>query len=763
MRLIKCHVENFGALSGFNTDFTDGFCVIKEHNGFGKTTLAAFVKAMFYGLPVTRKADINENERAKYDPWQGGNYGGSLDFECEKGKFRIERFFGNKAKDDSFKLFDLTTGAESTLFTENIGNELFSIDAESFEKSIFLPQQKLGLQMNASINAKLTGLVEDNDDIGNFDTAMAQLDKQQKARGLKGRLDAVNKEISEIERDIVDKKLSASVLSMLLKQREQYKLQENTLEKRLEVLRREITIASDLAAAIKDNERREELLKEIEKSNSLVDAILKKYKQIPNETEVLQISQVITEQSAVVSGLSVLDENTHQEQRLKELEDYFAKGLPTEEQLSECKENLKKHETAVIKSDALVNQIKELPIKNDYKKGNFASKLVFVLALILGVLGIITLFANVILGVALLGAGIVFAGIAGFLMLKKMITSSVSLTFDNTKKINEEYAQVLKDAEYFKEKVLSFTQKYGDDEPNKVLEKILENFSEYKALVTAVDHKKQRVEAQNLSLAELNEKISDFFKKYVGNTPQNLVEAVNLVREDIKTLTAENKKIGEYQQKLSAIPEFQKVEDVQLIDRELLLKEETECGEKLDTVRRELTSLQSRITAAEHSADILQDLLGQLEEKNEQKAELTSNLEIVQLTEQFLKDARDGLSSRYMTVLKSGFEKYTSEICKGSIGEFLLDNSLTLGISRQGGVHKSDCFSEGYRDMLDICMRLALSDALYDGEKPMLILDDPFVNLDDERVTNALQMLQKLAQNRQIIYLTCHNSRLPAY
>ena len=64
------------------------------------------------------------------------------------------------------------------------------------------------------------------------------------------------------------------------------------------------------------------------------------------------------------------------------------------------------------------------------------------------------------------------------------------------------------------------------------------------------------------------------------------------------------------------------------------------------------------------------------------------------------------------------------------------------------------------QDMLNICMRLSLADALYDGEKPMLILDDPFVNLDDDRLINAMELLKKLAEDRQIIYLTCHSSRV---
>ena len=58
-----------------------------------------------------------------------------------------------------------------------------------------------------------------------------------------------------------------------------------------------------------------------------------------------------------------------------------------------------------------------------------------------------------------------------------------------------------------------------------------------------------------------------------------------------------------------------------------------------------------------------------------------------------------------------------------------------------------------------LCMRLALVDALFQNQKMFVILDDPFVNLDDAHTTQARALLRKLAQQRQILYLTCHSSR----
>ena len=114
MKLIRLHVENFGKLQNLDFSFDKGLNVLLEENGWGKSTLAAFIKAMLYGMTASSRQSLDENERKKYTPWQGGAYGGSLEFSTASGKYRIERFFGAKESGDSFTLYDLATNCEST-------------------------------------------------------------------------------------------------------------------------------------------------------------------------------------------------------------------------------------------------------------------------------------------------------------------------------------------------------------------------------------------------------------------------------------------------------------------------------------------------------------------------------------------------------------------------------------------------------------------------------------------------------------------------
>ena len=207
MKLLRCHIENFGVLSGFDQEFAEGLNVLCRENGFGKSTLAAFIKAMFYGLPKSRTRSLTENERKRYDPWQGGKYGGFLEFEYQGVQYRVTRYFGKK--EDSFALYDLTNRTESTRFTENLGEDLFQLDADAFARSTFVPQMS-GRDVTAttSIRTKLTNLVEDTNDLNNYDTAMKRLQDYRKKlklfKGEGGQIAQLRQECRGLESDIAE-------------------------------------------------------------------------------------------------------------------------------------------------------------------------------------------------------------------------------------------------------------------------------------------------------------------------------------------------------------------------------------------------------------------------------------------------------------------------------------------------------------------------------------------------------------------------------
>ena len=135
MKLISCTIDNFGKLHDCHCRFDPDLHVTAEENGWGKTTLAAFLLAMFYGLDGDSRR--KDSLRSRYRPWNGGICGGRLVFETGAGRFRVERTFGERPRQDTFTLYDERTGLETGRYSADLGREIFGIDRESFCNTVF--------------------------------------------------------------------------------------------------------------------------------------------------------------------------------------------------------------------------------------------------------------------------------------------------------------------------------------------------------------------------------------------------------------------------------------------------------------------------------------------------------------------------------------------------------------------------------------------------------------------------------------------------
>lgn len=247
MKLIRCHIENFGVLSDFDFAFDDGLTIICQGNGFGKSTFAAFIKAMFYGFPRTGARNIVENERKRYDPWQGGKYGGYLEFKIQDTSYRVTRYFGKTAAKDTFSLLDLSSRRPSEVYSEKLGEELFRLDADSFARSTYVPQLSASdVEATTSIRTKLSNLVEDTNDLSNYDTAEKKLrDYRTKFRAYRGNGGIIN--------EVRDKHLT---LENQKDQAEQQKPRLQDIVEEIEQLNREKTAKTEDVSVLREKIRR---------------------------------------------------------------------------------------------------------------------------------------------------------------------------------------------------------------------------------------------------------------------------------------------------------------------------------------------------------------------------------------------------------------------------------------------------------------------------------------------------------------------------
>jgi len=183
----------------------------------------------------------------------------------------------------------------------------------------------------------------------------------------------------------------------------------------------------------------------------------------------------------------------------------------------------------------------------------------------------------------------------------------------------------------------------------------------------------------------------------------------------------------------------------------LTAREETLHGQ-IARCRREIemhTAEGAPLELLEHQADELRAKL------DEQRASLDTILS----AQKYLKEAKEKFSGRYLERMKTGFARYLSRLCGEENISATMDGNFSVKLRRAGVSRTPEAMSTGWRDMISLCARLSLVDALFEGEAPFLVLDDPLVNLDDEAAARAALILDEAAAHYQILYLTCHSSR----
>lgn len=158
MKIISLNVQSFGKLKNVRLDFNDGVNVIQNVNGFGKTTMASFIRAMLYGLSSRTVGGTSDLKR--FAPWgENGRFGGSIVLEQDGETYRVERFFGSTPRQETLTVVNVKTNKPVTLLP-TVGEALLGLTADSFDRSAYYPQEAVELSANDNLEQRLANLVE---------------------------------------------------------------------------------------------------------------------------------------------------------------------------------------------------------------------------------------------------------------------------------------------------------------------------------------------------------------------------------------------------------------------------------------------------------------------------------------------------------------------------------------------------------------------------------------------------------------------------
>ena len=851
MRLLRCHIENFGVLSGFDYEFESGLTVICRENGFGKSTLAAFLKAMFYGLPRTGARTAANNERKRYEPWQGGKYGGFLEFSHGVTSYRVTRYFGKTAAKDSFEIYDLTNRTKETAFSEKLGEELFGLDAESFARSTFVPQLAAReLEATSSIRAKLTNLVDDTNDMNNIDTAMAALrasrSERKAYRGSNGEIDRLAEELRALEDERFRAEGKRPELESVLREIDAQNAQQAEKTAELALVRADIQKAAGQRERQLKKERLYELRAQVKQQDETMQALREKYpdglpaaeeirrqrenvislRQLEKRQGTLVLSmedrQVIEEGTPLFSDrvrvaddldrleagqrelavLSIGDRAVMPEEETEQLEKYtriFHFRLPDDAEISEKQQDCRRI--------AELRAVREE--RQAQKKRPASAKSVFlILGALLLLAGIGCLAAEklllgiaaIVLGMLNLAAALLWRkpsggadeevrqigqlqdGVAAFLLQFYPDASrpdeqlvQLRLEKDAYLRLREKESRMTKERQEQQTRIDALTAevrailtRYGLADSEQTLSQAIRALRERASQYERVQEHAERLEAERQDAERQaqahTDELAAFFETYrlSGKSEEQLLAQAE---DDSRAFAAammafetERARLADYLQENAEIAADDSQE--QTLSMAALQEKEAQTQRELDAQEDALRQLRQRRDSLRREIEKLPALEDELAELDETRKALQKQCELADLTMDYLTRAKDTLANSYVGRVEQGFVRYADALLGEKIGHVMLDRELHLFIDEQGAARDAASFSAGTVDGVMLCMRLALVDALFRKEQPFLLLDDPFVNLDDEATRRALLLLREIAKKRQVVYLTCNTARI---
>lgn len=688
MQILRLHIENFGRLHDFDMELHSGLNRICADNGWGKSTLAAFIKAMFYGLEYTTKRSLKENERKRYLPWQGGPFGGSLEFLAGDRRYRVERTFGEKDKEDQFALYDLETGLESSDYSERLGEELFRVDRAAFARSCFFAQQDFAASINDSLNAGLTHVEEDAGDMQNYERAVSSLEERMKYYQKTGNRGQIGK-LTEAR---------------------------SALREKLAVCRNKEDAIPDWKRRVEEKEREEQ---ELTERIGLLEAQVKEAQEY-REREARKMQYDLLRSQAETKEMKLA-------QLGAELGAYTG-APPSEEELDRCREQIYHLETLRMQQKAAEETLaRKTETYQDLEKEAADSpamgKGLFVFAGLWVALGAAALLMEAwrLAGIGLLALGLIFAGWVLFKNRRageqrKIMENRLSQASEEMKASRDVCGGIQKEVQRLEKRIGDFLRVSAETDFQELENrwKLLRQQSQNYILL------KQSYEAQRKEAARSKEAFADYCGKF---SPEELLNIQNISRPD-----------G---------------------DPKMTAKELEQCRRRKESLIIEQRDMHHQIRMLEERSEQIPELMEEEERLSGQLEEAMLEHGLLEKTIKYLKTARDNFSVRYLKELQQGMESYMKLLAPEELPETTVDVKLKVKVREKGATRDLDYMSAGWQDLIQLAERFSIIDALYKEEQPVLILDDPFVNLDDKKQKRMLKLLEEMAKKRQMISFTC--------
>ena len=736
MKFLSCHIVGFGKFTDAHFDFSKNPFVLFGENGYGKTTLTAFLECMLYGMDSGRSKNLAENPRVKYEPFTGGGYGGSLTLSHAGKTYRIERSFGKTPSADTTKIYDRNNmlcydfGEKG----ETLGETLIGVNRESYRRSVYLPQNEWrGGGLPDGLRGKLLALLSARASDGNAGDALERLENAERAlrakrRPAKGKLDELDERLLQNGEAQTECIRAGEYARSLRGQIAEKKMERRQIKTELTAVENQLEECAKAEYRAAQDTLRADLQAQANKSQNTLNETQAFFKETSPKT--VNVSGL---KEATARFYELEEEIRGLQSATAEYETLARERAETQAKLSACQTTLRSFET-LLKEKAPTSPKEKKPKK---EKG---AGVLLLLSIAACVFGAIKRAASPLLGwlCIVLGGALGLSALVGVIknaFLKKKTTNALPV-FEN-EQLNEEYRSTKAEETRLQSRLTALQTEIEPSDRARLelqekqaaqtavqrgIDHFLSHFPfgeiyDYRAAIASLEEKIARHETAQAELTAITARLNEL--------PPSAPDFSALTVEDTPRLQSEKRRLQGVDERLS----------------------------------RELADLFSALQTQETRAYALADHKAEETKLLEEKTRLENRLFAIKTAKELLLRARANMATRYLDPVEKKCRYYLQEMgfALGESLRFTGDGEPLL--EETGGFRPIGYYSEGLQTLIDFCVRVALFETALPNDCP-LILDDPFENLDDEKCARAKALVKTLGEKRQVLYFTCKKERL---
>lgn len=792
MKIQKAVLKAFGKFDDAEFDFADGLNVVYGGNEAGKSTLHKFLGGTFFGFfkPYS-KNKLYTSDYEKYYPWNSSTYAGSLQYEADGKTYILERGFDKN--NEYVKLYDAVTGEDLTSILDYdsvtklpCANRHLGVNGIMFDNTVSIAQ--MGNATDDALATEIGELLVNttqtlSSDVSYMGAVEALKEKKNKIGtprqskspyGLSvAKLEALNTEYAQA-RAVYDR----SKRKYLELKRTEESLEGAKKDKkklmRLQYLEQLKGYLDKYEKYLPLKQRLSELKKELEHQISVSEEDYEKYTRLAAASEETQTSlkQLNIKIDDKQKELSIMQE---QVKKAREALGETKTGDMTKDKIL-LENTLEK--LVSLKKQRESEKINEFADEYDSvkKKTKLFSMIMIVSAILTLISGVAGYLVNDIfyyIGGGLLAIAIAF-GIMWFTSSKKQ--KQLEPTYD---KFDTMMSRTVSMELMCRTEIAHLKDKYGCDTVAELRE-ILDSAEGYTAhlkqftdaegkLKVICDELTEEREKQTKRLDAMNAEMKRMLTNANVLSAEQLRDEININRDKnvaFAKLEATQNAIKELLGDMSEEQLKQKASEAENTDL-TALNEITDIDERLEETNDQITDMSAQIanirgSVAQSESEVraLSDIEEDIQRTEHDVTEYEKYSKAYELAIATVQSVSKDIHSNFATQFNEHISEIVSNVTGGKYDDVKTDDKMLIRASdkQSGRIVGVDKLSSGTIDQVYFAVRIAVADMIIQNKSLPVILDDCFVQYDNERLENMLVLLNRLSAQRQIILFTCRTN-----